>query len=208
MGGVNNIIKIIKSKTEAECDRIIAEAEDFKKQRIEKAKERAKSITEEIAGKAEREADAEAAKYHASAKLQAKYRLLESKEAIMDEVFEAAWDKLEKSVLDKKYDKTVFNLAVDAGASLQETELELVLPEGQKVSLTAAELAKAITKESGVKTSVDISKETIRATGGVLVRAKDGTKWVDNTYDARKNRFDADLRDRVASTLFTEKGSE
>lgn len=125
----------------------------------------------------------------------------------MDEVFETAWDKLEKSVLDKKYDKTVFNLAVDAGASLQETELELVLPEGQKVSLTAAELAKAISKESGVKTSIDISKETIRATGGVLVRAKDGTKWVDNTYDARKNRFDADLRDRVASTLFAEKGS-
>ncbi|MFX1439706.1 MAG: V-type ATP synthase subunit E [Promethearchaeota archaeon] len=208
MEGVNNIIKIIKSKTEAECDRIITEAEDFKKQRIERAKDRAKSITEQIAGKAEREADAELTKYRASAKLQAKYRLLESKETIMDEVFETAWNKLEKSVLDKKYDKTVFNLAVDAGASLQETELELVLPEGQKVSLTAAELAKAITKESGVKTSVAISKETIRATGGVLVRAKDGTKWVDNTYDARKNRFDTDLRGRVASTLFTEKGSE
>jgi V/A-type H+-transporting ATPase subunit E len=208
MEGVNNIIKIIKSKTEAECDRIITEAEGLKKERIKRAEERAKSITEEIAGKAEREADAEVAKYHASAKLKAKYRLLESKEAIMDEVFETAWDKLEKSVLDKKYDKTIFNLAVDAGASLQETELELVLPEGQKVSLTAAELAKAITKESGVKTSIDISKETIRATGGVLVRAKDGTKWVDNTYDARKNRFDADLRDRVASTLFAEKGSE
>ncbi|MFW9889243.1 MAG: V-type ATP synthase subunit E [Candidatus Thorarchaeota archaeon] len=208
MEGVNNIIKIIKSKTEAECGRIIAEAEDFKKQRIKKAKERATSITEAIAGKAEREADAEVAKYHASAKLQAKYRLLESKEAIMDEVFATAWDKLQKSVLDKKYDETVFNLAVDAGASLQETELELVLPEGQKVSLTAAELAKAITKESGVKTSVDISKEKIRATGGVLVRAKDGTKWVDNTYDARKNRFEAELRDRVASALFAEKGSE
>jgi vacuolar-type H+-ATPase subunit E/Vma4 len=207
MTGVNNIIKIIKSKTDAECDRIIAEAEDFKKQRIEKAKERAKSITEKIAGKAEREADAEVAKYHASAKLQAKYRILESKEAMMDEVFETAWDKLQKSVLDKKYDKTVFNLAVDAGVSLQETELELVLPEGQKISLPAAELAKAITKESGVKTSVDISKEKIRATGGVLVRAKDCTKSVDNTYDARKNRFDAHLRDRVASTLFTEKGS-
>ena len=74
MEGVNNIIKIINSKTKAECDRIIAEAEDFKKQRIEKAKARAKSITEQIAGKAEREADAEVAKYHASARLQAKYR--------------------------------------------------------------------------------------------------------------------------------------
>jgi len=205
MDGVNNIIKIINSKTKAECDKTIREAEEFKKQRLEKAKERAKSITEQIAGKAEREADAEVAKYHASAKLKAKYRLLESKEAIMDEVFDTAWDKLQKSVLDKKYDKTVFNLAVDGGAVLQEPELELVLPQGQKVSLTAAEIAKAITKESGVKTSVDIAKETIRATGGVIVRARDGTKWVDNTYDARKDRLDAELRDRVASILFTEK---
>ena len=207
MEGVNNIIEIIKSKTKAECDKIIAEAEEFKKQRLEKAKESAKSITEEIAGKAEREADAEVAKYHASAKLQAKYRLLESKEAIMNEVFDTAWDKLQKSVLDKKYDKTVANLAVNGGASLQEPDIELVLPEGQKVSLGVAELAKTISKESGVKTSVSISKETVRATGGVIVRSKDGTKWVDNTYDARKERFDASLRDRVASTLFTEKGS-
>ena len=208
MEGVNNIIKIIESKTKAECDRIVSEAEDFKKQRLENAKKQAKSITEKIAGKAEREADAEVAKYHASAKLQAKYRLLESKEVIMDEVFNKAWDKLQKSVLDKKYDKTVFNLAVNAGASLQEPDIELVLPEGQNIGLTAAELAKAITKESGVKTSVAISKDTVRATGGVLVRSKDGTKWVDNTYDARKERHDSELRDRVASTLFAEKGSE
>jgi vacuolar-type H+-ATPase subunit E/Vma4 len=208
MEGVNNIIKIIKSKTKAKCDRIIAEAEEFKKQRLEKAKQRAKSITEEIAGKAEREADAEVAKYHASAKLHAKYRLLESKEAIMDEVFATAWDKLQKSVLDKKYDKTVANLAINGGASLQEPDIELVLPEGQKVSLGVAELAKTISKETSVKTSVSISKDTVRATGGVIVRTKDGTKWVDNTYDARKERFDASLRDRVASTLFTEKGPE
>ncbi len=208
MEGVNNIIQIINSKTKEECDKIIAEAEDFKKHRLAKAKDRAKGITEDIAGNAERESDAEVAKYHASAKLQSKYRLLESKEAIMNEVFSTAWDNLQKSVLDKKYDKTVFKLAVNGGASLQEPDIELVLPEGQKVSLAAAELAKAITKESGVKTKVGVSKEKIRATGGVLVRSKDGTKWVDNTYDARKERFDAELRDRVASALFTEKGSE
>ena len=208
MEGVNNIIQIINSKTKEECDKIIDEAEDFKKHRLAKAKDRAKGITEDIAGNAERESDAEVAKYHASAKLQSKYRLLESKEAIMNEVFATAWDNLQKSVLDKKYDKTVFKLAVNGGASLQEPDIELILPEGQKVSLAAAELAKAITKESGVKTKVGVSKEKIRATGGVLVRSKDGTKWVDNTYDARKERFDAELRDRVASALFTEKGSE
>ncbi|MHA1926648.1 MAG: V-type ATP synthase subunit E [Candidatus Thorarchaeota archaeon] len=208
MEGVNNIIEIIKSKTTAECDIIIAEAEDFKKQRLEKAKESAKAITEEIAGKAEREADGEVAKYHASAKLQAKYRLLESKEAIMNEVFDSAWDKLQKSVLDKKYDKTVAKLAINGGVSLQEPDIELILPEGQKISLSVAELAKTISKEAGVKTSVGISKDTIRATGGVIVRSKDGTKWVDNTYDARKERLDASLRDRVSSTLFPEKGSE
>ncbi len=208
MEGVTNIIKIINTKTKDECDRIIAEAEEFKKQRLEKARKRAKTITEEIAGRAERETDAEVAKYHASAKLQAKYRLLERKEAIMNEVFEAAWDNLQKSVLEKKYDKTVFNLAIDGAASLQEPDIELVLPVGQKVSLGVDELAKTISKETGVKTNVSISKDTIRATGGVIVRTKDGTKLVDNTYDARKERFDDLLRDRVASALFPKKESE
>ncbi|MFX0055629.1 MAG: V-type ATP synthase subunit E [Promethearchaeota archaeon] len=208
MEGVSNIIRIINSKTKDECDRIITEAEKFKKERLEKARKRAKAITEEIAGKAERETDAEVAKYQASAKLQAKYRLLESKEAIMNEVFETAWESLQKSVLEKKYDKTVFNLAIDGAASLQEPDIELVLPVGQKVSLPVDELVKTISKDTGVKTNVSISKDTIRATGGVVVRSKDGTKWVDNTYDARKDRFDASLRDRVASTLFAEKGSE
>ncbi|MHA2140427.1 MAG: V-type ATP synthase subunit E [Candidatus Thorarchaeota archaeon] len=208
MEGVTNIIEIIKAKTKEECDKVIAEAEEFKKQRLEKAKERARVITEEIAGKAEREADSEVAKYHASAMLQAKYRLLESKEAIMTEVFSTAWDNIQKSVLDKKYDKTVFALAVDGGISLQEPDVEVVLPEGQKVGLTVAELGKAISKESGVKTKVSMSKDTIRATGGVVVRTTDGTKWVDNTYDARKERLDAELRDRVAAALFTEKTSE
>jgi V/A-type H+-transporting ATPase subunit E len=207
MEGVNNIIKIINSKTKTKCERIIAEAEEFKKQRLEKAKERAKAITEEIAGKAEREADGEVAKYHASAKLHAKYRLLQSKEAIMNEVFDSAWEKLQKSVLDKKYDKNVAKLAVNGGVALQEPDIELVLPEGQKVSLSVAELAKTISKEAGVKTSVGVSKDTVRATGGVIVRSKDATKWVDNTYDARKERLDASLRERVSSTLFAEKGS-
>ncbi len=55
MEGVNNIIKIINSKTKNECDRIIAEAEEFKKQRLEKARNRARKslrrLQEELSAK-------------------------------------------------------------------------------------------------------------------------------------------------------------
>ncbi|MFW9845211.1 MAG: V-type ATP synthase subunit E [Candidatus Thorarchaeota archaeon] len=207
MSGVDNIIDIINSKTKEECAKIIAEAEEYKAQRLENAKKRAKTITDEIAGKAEREADAEIAKYQASALLQAKYKLLESKEAIMTEVYDTALEKIQKSVLDDKYDQTVFRLVIDGAASLQEPEIEIVLPEGQKVKLDSTALATAIAKEAGTKSKVNVSNDTVRATGGVIVRSKDGSKWVDNTFEARKERLDASLRDRVANLLFSEKSS-
>ncbi len=208
MEGVSNIIEIIDKKTSTETERIKAKAEEFKAELLEKAQERAKAIEDEIAGKAQRETDAEVARYEASAKLKAKYRILESKEALMKEVLDAAWDEVTKSVLDKSYDKTVTRLAVEGGVSLQEASIELVLPEGQKIKLDTAAIAAAITKETGVKTTVSISKDVTRATGGVMVRSKDGTKWVDNTFEARLERLEARVRDQVSSTLFGKGSSE
>ena len=47
-----------------------------------------------------------------------------------------------------------------------------------------------------------ILKDTIRSMGGVLVRTADGTKWVDNTFDARLERMSSAIRDKIASILF------
>ncbi len=202
MEGVANIIELIEKKTDTEALRIISEAEKFKAERLANAKKRGKEIEERIAGKAQRETDSEIARYEASAKLRAKYRILETKEALMREVLDSAWQEVQKDVKGKSYPKTVARLAVDGALSLQEGEVELVLPEGQKVSIDASEIASAITKETGVKTKVSISKDTVRATGGVVVRSKDGTKWVDNTYEARLERLDVKIRDMVSSALF------
>ncbi len=202
MEGVTNIIEIIEKKTDNETVRIIAEAEKFKAERLANAKKRAKGIEEEIAGKAQREADSEIARYEASAKLRAKYRILETKEALRREVFDSAWEEIKKGVKGKSYAQTVTKLAIDGAVPLQESEIELVLPEGQKVNIDTSEIAAAITKAMGIKTNISISKETVRATGGVIVRSKDGTKWVDNTYDARLERLDTKIRDLVSASLF------
>ncbi|MHA2378374.1 MAG: V-type ATP synthase subunit E [Candidatus Thorarchaeota archaeon] len=208
MQGVTNIIELINKKTGAEAEQIMAEAEQFKAKRLANAKERAKDLEDGIAGKAQREADSEIARYEASAKLKAKYRILESREALMKEVLDSAWEKIMKSVSDKPYDKTVTRLAVDGGVSLQESEIELVFPEGQKVNLDTTGIAGAVTKATGVKTKVSISKETVRATGGVVVKSKDGSKSVDNTFEARLERLDAKIRNLVSSTLFSATSSE
>jgi V/A-type H+-transporting ATPase subunit E len=202
MEGVTNIIQLIEKKTDTEALRIIAEAEKFKAERLANAKKQAKELEEGIAGKAQRETDSEIARYEASAKLKAKYRILETKEALMKEVFDSAWQEIKKSVKGKSYGKTVAKLAIDGAIPLQESDIELVLPEGQKVDINTTEIAAAITKATGVKTKVSISKEKVRATGGVVVRSKDGSKWVDNTYDARLERLDTKIRDLVSATLF------
>jgi vacuolar-type H+-ATPase subunit E/Vma4 len=49
---------------------------------------------------------------------------------------------------------------------------------------------------------VKISKDTVRSSGGVIVRAENGAKWIDNTFEARIERLESKVRDQVASILF------
>jgi len=202
MEGVTNIIEIIKSKTATKAEAIVAEAEVYKKERLKRAKDQAKAIVDEATTKAERQAGSEVAKYKASSILRSKYQILESKETIMKEVLDSAWENATKQVDKAGYDKILMRLAAEGGGALQIDDLELVLPAGNKSTIDTAKIATEIGKQAGAKPKVAISKDTVRASGGLIVRSKDKSKWVDNTYEARMERFENEIRDKVALILF------
>ncbi|MCK5240252.1 MAG: V-type ATP synthase subunit E, partial [Candidatus Thorarchaeota archaeon] len=62
-----------------------------------------------------------------------------------------------------------------------------------------------ISDSIGKKVTAKISKETIRSTGGIIIRTQDGVRWVDNTFEARMERLEKKIRDEIVSILFTEK---
>ncbi len=202
MSGLTNIIEIINSKTAEKEKEILSEAEEHKQEKLKEARAKAKNVTASITGKAEIEANAEVSRYEASAKLKSKYKLLEAKEALIEEVMSKTRKHLEDLVKKKVYEKTLESLIIDAAAALEESELEIVVAKGHDSQIDLKTLEASVSKKTGRKTKLSIAKENLRATGGAIVRNKDSTRWVDNTFEARLERYDGDIRDAVSSILF------
>ncbi|MHA2190854.1 MAG: V-type ATP synthase subunit E [Candidatus Thorarchaeota archaeon] len=183
---------------------ILKEAEKEKKARLEVAKQKADTIRMGLIEKAEQEAKAEKARHEANTKLKAKYRLLEAKENLLNSTLNSAYEKVKAKTKGKAYADILLRLAVEAGVTLGEEDLELVLPKGQGNIITPAQVAAAISKETGQKTSVKAAKDTLRASGGVTMRITEGSKWVDNTFEARIERQGNAVRDKASEILFSD----
>ena len=204
MSGITNIIDIIETKTEEKVKGILREAELHKEQATREAKTKADTISQQIINKAKVESDAELARQEASAKLKAKYRVLEAKESVIKEILTKAEDDLMKQAKSSEYGTLLTKLAVSGATALDADAYEIVLPKGQEKAVTAASVAKAISDELGKKIDVSIAKESIRASGGLIIRNKDKTKWVDNTFEARLERLENRIRDQISNILFEE----
>ncbi|MCF2136584.1 MAG: hypothetical protein K9W43_05010 [Candidatus Thorarchaeota archaeon] len=205
MSGIDNIIEMINKKTQDRVDTIIKRAEEYKAKRLESAKEEAKQIRTKIEAEARREAQTVIKRYEANAKLKAKQQILRAKDefitSIMNEVLAQATDLAGK----KEFEPILKRLIIEAGIALASPELELVVPESSKMTLDLTELVKEIEKTTGKKTKLSIAKEHTQASGGAIIRTTDGDMWVDNTIEARYERLQSAIRDKIASILFTER---
>ncbi|MFW9925714.1 MAG: V-type ATP synthase subunit E family protein [Candidatus Thorarchaeota archaeon] len=48
----------------------------------------------------------------------------------------------------------------------------------------------------------------MRASGGAIVRNAENTRWVDNTFEARFERLESDIRDKISEILFSTEQKE
>ncbi|MGY5879380.1 MAG: V-type ATP synthase subunit E family protein [Candidatus Thorarchaeota archaeon] len=208
MSGISNIIEIINAKTAEKEKGIIEEAEKQRKLKLEEAQRKADDTASAITKKAELQANSELAKYEASAKLKGKYKMLEAKDAQITEILSSTHEKIEGLVGKAEYKKILMRLITDACTALAVDQVELILPKGHSSHVDIAELEKVVAKERGKKTKLTISKEPIRSKGGVKIRTIDGTRWVDNTFESRFERFETEARDKIASILFDEEDKE
>ncbi|MFX1482786.1 MAG: V-type ATP synthase subunit E [Promethearchaeota archaeon] len=203
MSGIDSIIEMINTKTSEKEKEILDEAEKDKQQKLNDAKNKAKQKADAITSKAEAESKAEIARYEAGAKLKAKYQLLEAKQELIEEVISSAQKHLQDMVGKKAYEKVLEKLVIEAAESLDESELEIVLPKGHASHLSIKEVEDAVSKNTGKKLKISVSKDTVRATGGAIVRNADNTRWVDNTFEARFERLEGSLRDKISEILFS-----
>ncbi len=204
MSGAENIIEMINAKASEEESKILTEAEDDAKLRLDVATKRAEEKANEILAKAKSELNAELDRYEASAKLKVKQKILQAKETIIQNVLIMSQEELRKRVTSKKYEADLLRLIADGADPLEGDEFELVYPRDQKITIEAAAAKKEIDSKTGKKSKVSISEDTIRSEGGVIVRIKSGEKWVDNTIEARMQRLESEIRNAITEILFPE----
>jgi V/A-type H+-transporting ATPase subunit E len=205
MTGVESIVQMIEAKTAERIDQMTREAEEQREIRLKDARQKAAAVAEDIKSKAEKELKSELTKHEASMKLKAKYLVLGTKDKAVKDVLESAAKVAKKEMEGKKCTDILTRFAVEGGTALGSQNLEIVFPEKQKVTIDHAQVAGAISKNVGQKVTVTIAKDTVRASGGLIIRSSDGSKCVDNTFEARMERLTSRMRDEAARVLFQKK---
>lgn len=205
MSGLSNIIELIDVRANEKIEQILSEAEEKRERVHKRAQEKAEKLIKKGIKEARMELKTSLAKYGASATLRGKNRVLSKKEELLEDVLKTAIEQIKKKTGTKKYQKILTRLAVEGVITLDEEEVQLVFPEGHEKKVSATSITKQITEEAGKKIKVNISKEHIRASGGVKILAIDGLRWIDNTFEGRLERMERAIRDKIADLLFVGK---
>ena len=202
MSGVQSIIEMINKKVTEKEDTIIKDAKKLRETKLLDARKKGKAKKAEMMVEAEIQSRIDSVKRDANARLAARHKILEAKEALITEVLELAIESLTKKHKTKGYANMLVGLAIEGGSVLAVEEVELMLPKGQSPQMDLTKISREITRHTGIKTRVSLSKEKISSAGGVLVKSKDGTKWVDNTFEGRRNRMMSEMRKLISPILF------
>ncbi len=199
--GKEELINEIKSKTQQKIHEKREEALKKSKEVFERAEKEAEEETNEIKEKGISEGKQELDKIVSSSRLEAKRKIMNKKEELIQEVIEEAVNRIENQD-PSEFEEYVKNLVKDAATELKGGNFTV---HGDKKSLEMLnnidknQLEEEISNETENETKIELGNE-IKETGVIV--EKEGGVRVNNTIKARKERILDDLRINVSSTLF------
>ncbi|MHA1594464.1 MAG: V-type ATP synthase subunit E [Candidatus Baldrarchaeia archaeon] len=192
----------IIAQAKKKADEIINEAEREAKRIIEEAISEAKHKAEVILRRGVEESQAYKRRKIAEATLKWRIEYIKSREKFIEEVFRKANEELQNLVRTDKYRKVIKNLILDALNVLGSGEYEVIIAGDTAVSIDLNEIARLSKEKLGIDVKLSMASERVRSMGGVIVRTKDLSFVVDNTFEARLKRMYEPLRVQVARMLF------
>jgi V/A-type H+-transporting ATPase subunit E len=202
MEGAKLIIDEIHREAEQKINYIINEAREQAEQIKKEAERRAQSKAEWIIRKAQTQAEIEKSRIIANAKLEIRRKKLQTQETFINEVFTGLKERL-SSLPEEEYFEIVKNLILQAVAELGETRVRISSNEAtlQMIAGNIEEVKSFLKEKLGKEISIEIGtkRETI---GGVVVENQEGNVRVDNTFEARIERLQSELRSIIAKALF------
>ncbi|MBP1911821.1 V-type ATP synthase subunit E [Thermococcus stetteri] len=202
MEGAELIIQEINREAEQKIQYILREAQEEAEKIKEEARRRAEDKAQWILRKAKTQAEMEKQRAIASARLEVRKKRLALQEEMIRAVLSALKERL-ASLPTEDYFQTLVTLTA---AALRELGIGSAVVRSNEETLKLIverlpEFKKRIGEELGRGVEITVG-EPISTIGGVLVESPDGSVRVDNTFEARIERLEADLRARIAKALF------
>ncbi|MCD6468563.1 MAG: hypothetical protein J7L32_04555 [Thermoplasmata archaeon] len=186
---LDKLVAQIEEDANREIDRIIGEAKAEVEKKIKEAEKEAEKEGSLLLQRAEREFENLRRSELSRVQHEVRMDVLKKKEEIINECFSKAMERFRK-LSGKEYVGFVKPLVEK---SIKEVGKNCVI-------LPSREEDKRLAKELGLS----VSDEMVKATGGVVVKSKDGRVTIDNTFEGMLKRMESEIRERVGGLLFME----
>ena len=193
MNGIDKITQRIGADTQAEIDRILADAAAQAEAAADKFRTQAEAEDRDLLAKSERAAAEREERLVSAAQMEARKTTLAAKQAVMEEVYAKALDQLR-------------NLPQERCVEVLTSLLEQAAPEGKGEVLFSAQdrdtVGRAAVDAANAKTGgrLTISEETASIPGGFILR--NGSIEVNCAFDTLIRLQKTETAGQVAQRLF------
>ena len=187
----SELLKVIEQEAEAERQRIVESGQKEVREILEKAQTEALQLEQKFEADSLAQEKTEIAKADSTANLQAMAILLATKSRIIEQIFEEAYDKIQKIPADK-YKKALKIMIQEAAGELSGDLVIKSSPDDQK---TVQEITKALKLKAEVKAD-PLMKE------GVVVSDQTESSSILNRFSDRLKRARPALVARISEILW------
>jgi V/A-type H+/Na+-transporting ATPase subunit E len=197
---IEPLTRAILKEAEVDAKQMREEAQARADDIRQRAQQEAEKARREILDKAQQEADRLRSQTVSSAQLKARTMQLESREKLLDRVFQAAREKLADIQKRPDYDQLAAMLLREALVQLRVNKAQIRADPATRAILEKKALNEISSELKGEFTFAD----NLEQGSGVVIEAADGKLHYDNTLETRLQRLQSTLRSSVHKILMGE----
>jgi V/A-type H+-transporting ATPase subunit E len=190
--GLEEMLNTIRAEAEAQYTKTISDARAEADEIVTNAKQKAQSIVEQRRIQSEKELQDEKLRSIASARLDAKRRVLAAKDEVLRKYEDEAFRYLKEFAESSEYKDFLLKMVNDGVTKIGAGAIVQVKPSDKK-----------LIENSGMG-DFKVSEKTIDSTGGAIISSEDGKRRVNNTlesiFEERKDELTLELSDQLFGT--------
>jgi len=203
--GTEKIVSSILSDAKFKADSILEEAEKKSNSILEDGEKKALMEKEKILEDVKKQSNMRYQQIISEAKMNSRRMELDAREEVIEESFKKAEEKLGEiaSSDSTKYKESLKEIIMEAALEIGGGELVIFLKQEDvaKISDSISTLEMDIKEKTGNQTKLEMG-DNINTIGGAIIQTKNGEIEVNNTIEARMQRYKKSLRSEVARILF------